>query len=727
MTFARQPGFYGTTPLVLIHGVQLHLTDCDDYKTFEPARETFAPLIAYLQSLPSVRNAYALYVFKYPTSFGIANAARGLALANGLSALTSDGQSATIIAHSMGGLVARQYLHDQGSSGIAHVITLGTPHLGSAIADVGDAIWTPQASRCYDGKSGGLNGWLPPAWILRLAQKNVFQSSNSQGMMDLRSDHALFGGTERYGSLITAFEGAAVSPMLSHRTPSGIIANGILTLGSCYLAEIGQANNDGLVATASAAPAWVAHAWGPFARDHIQMQGSDDSDLSDSYAAVIGALMLPSTVTVTSNVSTTWSIASTGLSGAGISGAVSVSPAPSGTSYVLSPASIAGRSHVVTNSWGGGNAATLRPGQSVAFAINYSGAPPVMPGALVNGESRVGHIQTPGQEDAYTLSVPENGTLIVAVGRVDSTQSLWPWVRVYPQSGAAEYSVSDSITAVVVARFATGGLYRLVVGSRNRDFTNPSIGTGAYRIESLVVPGRFTVAAGDEGGSLRNAANHSGAIERGDVDSWTIDVAAGATLVASMGKLDSAGSLNPWIQVVDPKGRVLAESSEPTVARIQVTATEGGIHTVVAATQSRAFLDKHSGHGRYVLAAATAPDSAFTGLGDDGGALQRGVAVSGQITLGDVDVWTMDVAAPQLLDLRMRRTDPSSTLSPELLLLDPAGSRVASANALGADPSEAAIQQIAVRAGRYTVIVMSRSGAFADQFRGTGAYSLVWR
>jgi triacylglycerol esterase/lipase EstA (alpha/beta hydrolase family) len=51
------------------------------------------------------------------------------------SALAATGAArAVIVAHSMGGLVARAYLRDYGGSRVARVVTIGTPHHGSALA-----------------------------------------------------------------------------------------------------------------------------------------------------------------------------------------------------------------------------------------------------------------------------------------------------------------------------------------------------------------------------------------------------------------------------------------------------------------------------------------------------------------------------------------------------------------------------------------------------------------
>ena len=71
-----------------------------------------------------------------------------------------------IVAHSMGGLVARAYLRDHGARRILKVITLGTPHRGTGLARFGagqnvrEMLWTGDAEngRCSD-------------WLESLAQR----------------------------------------------------------------------------------------------------------------------------------------------------------------------------------------------------------------------------------------------------------------------------------------------------------------------------------------------------------------------------------------------------------------------------------------------------------------------------------------------------------------------------------------------------------------------------
>jgi triacylglycerol esterase/lipase EstA (alpha/beta hydrolase family) len=64
-----------------------------------------------------------------------------------------------ILAHSMGGLVARAYLRDHGCAHIAKVITLGTPHRGTALANFGAGPNSRQMR--WAGSAGSMaNNWL---------------------------------------------------------------------------------------------------------------------------------------------------------------------------------------------------------------------------------------------------------------------------------------------------------------------------------------------------------------------------------------------------------------------------------------------------------------------------------------------------------------------------------------------------------------------------------------
>ena len=65
-----------------------------------------------------------------------------------------------IVAHSMGGLVARAWLRRHGAARVARIITIGTPHQGTALANLAAGDNARQMSRI---------GGAPSAWLAQLA------------------------------------------------------------------------------------------------------------------------------------------------------------------------------------------------------------------------------------------------------------------------------------------------------------------------------------------------------------------------------------------------------------------------------------------------------------------------------------------------------------------------------------------------------------------------------
>lgn len=128
------------TPVILIHGIH----DNDP--------KTFKPLISYLEHAPFFNQRYKIYKFNYRSdTYSIYDIAASLR--NRTDNLVRANQQLTakqfvLIAHSMGGLVARSYMnqHDTDYGGapfqgrrtgerVSVLITLGTPHHGSPLSN----------------------------------------------------------------------------------------------------------------------------------------------------------------------------------------------------------------------------------------------------------------------------------------------------------------------------------------------------------------------------------------------------------------------------------------------------------------------------------------------------------------------------------------------------------------------------------------------------------------
>jgi triacylglycerol esterase/lipase EstA (alpha/beta hydrolase family) len=69
-------------------------------------------------------------------------------------------EKAVVVAHSMGGLVVRAYIRKYGAARIARVITLGTPHRGTGLANFGTGLNSRQMEWRGSATQGKASQWL---------------------------------------------------------------------------------------------------------------------------------------------------------------------------------------------------------------------------------------------------------------------------------------------------------------------------------------------------------------------------------------------------------------------------------------------------------------------------------------------------------------------------------------------------------------------------------------
>src|ERR1035441_3908055 len=113
------------------------------------------------------------------------------------------------------------------------------------------------------------------------------------------------------------------------------------------------------------------------------------------------------------------------------------------------------------------------------------------------------------------------------------------------------------------------------------------LGTGAYRLYFVQLPGAFVVPAGDDGGSLAHGGNYDGTIQVGDLDLWSFTANAGDRIVLRGAALTSTNNFEPWLRIYNPAGVLIADSGINDggllVEELALTATNGGTYTVLMA------------------------------------------------------------------------------------------------------------------------------------------------
>jgi len=128
---------------------------------FAGTHTDFSDLAKHISSAQTVgndsRDAYKVYAVEYPTGYGIGKL--GEKLASIINSRTSIGVKIDLLAHSMGGLVARSAIENYGADiHVAKLVTMSTPHIGQTTSFLFSALVNSKPIFVAGGIS---NPWVP--------------------------------------------------------------------------------------------------------------------------------------------------------------------------------------------------------------------------------------------------------------------------------------------------------------------------------------------------------------------------------------------------------------------------------------------------------------------------------------------------------------------------------------------------------------------------------------
>jgi hypothetical protein len=332
-------------------------------------------------------------------------------------------------------------------------------------------------------------------------------------------------------------------------------------------------------------------------------------------------------------------------------------------------------------------------------------------GPLTNGGMHTGEILE-GDLDVWTFNATAGDRISVNAGDIVDTDDFRPWLRLFAPNGAVLSNVTGvNATAIDGAVAPVTGTYLVLVASFDSGFD----GIGTYRLTMARTPGPITVSPGDQGGPLTNGGMHTGEILRGDLDVWTFTANVGDRISIHAGQIAETDDFRPWLRLYAPNGTVLANTSGVDASVVDgVLAPVTGTYLVLVASFDSGF----DGIGTYRLTLARSSGSITVSPGDQGGALASGVIQAGAILEGDLDVWTITVAAGQSLAVTVSQFLELDDFRPWLRVYAPNGNVLT--NVAGVD-STSASGLIAPVSGTYLILV----GSFDSGFDGVGTYSMV--
>ncbi|MGE0360752.1 MAG: beta strand repeat-containing protein [Vicinamibacterales bacterium] len=237
--------------------------------------------------------------------------------------------------------------------------------------------------------------------------------------------------------------------------------------------------------------------------------------------------------------------------------------------------------------------------------------------------------------------------------------------------------------------------------------------TVSFRL-AIVIALVFDVRSASAQGAIANGQNHNGTIGApGASDSWTLTVIQGDTISVSVAEVGPNSDFAPWVRLLDPGAVQVATSTSSLVAQVNVIAAASGTYTVVVASGDVG----NDGTGSYTLTVAKTPGAFVVPSGDQGGAIANGSSNSGEITRGDLDIWTFEAVQGDTMVLSIGETASADTFNPWIRLRGPDGTPIAAQSG----SVVAHLSATASSTGVYTVVV-----ATADVGNdGTGAYVLT--
>ncbi len=313
-------------------------------------------------------------------------------------------------------------------------------------------------------------------------------------------------------------------------------------------------------------------------------------------------------------------------------------------------------------------------------------------GALINGGTVSGFIDL-GDLDTFVFPGTAGQTVQLRVAEL-APGPLDPSITVYDPTGAQVGTNYGGQVGALAFVPALSGNYTLLVQDGGTSVPN----TGPYEVHFASFPGA------KENGSLVNGGTVTGSITLGDLDTFVFGAAAGQTVQLRVAET-APGPLDPSITVYDPNGASVASSYGGQVGAIAFVPALTGTYSLLVQDGGTAVPNT----GPYEVHYAKLPGA------NEHGQIATGSGLSGTITLGDLDTFTMTINAGAPVVVRATES-ALSPLDPSVTVYGPTGSQIGTHSSA----VSAQVAFIAPTTGTYSVLVQDGGTSFPN----VGAYGL---
>lgn len=222
----------------------------------------------------------------------------------------------------------------------------------------------------------------------------------------------------------------------------------------------------------------------------------------------------------------------------------------------------------------------------------------------------------------------------------------------------------------------------------------------ARRARADLLEPRYLFAALNSGVTLEDSISAAG-----QVDTHTISMTAGQTLVVALGENDGQ-ALDPQVQLKNPSGTVLRTDSGEGGTFYTVTAAATGTYSLLVSDAG------NNDTGNYQL---TVYRSGITpGAGEEGGTSESGRRRAATVEAGDLDLWTLTISTDQLFSIAVTENVAGRSVDIGLLVFAPDGSLLT--NKTSETGVMYDVSRTASVSGTYTFVVYEPGANDSDRY-----------
>lgn len=312
------------------------------------------------------------------------------------------------------------------------------------------------------------------------------------------------------------------------------------------------------------------------------------------------------------------------------------------------------------------------------------------------GDYTVGSI-TKGEVDTYFFDAGAGECVSVQIGEVTDYGGFSPQIEFFEPDGTRTSVYGAQSAAINAKMIKQSGSCMIIVHSYNW------LSEGIYALNVIKNPGTDVNDIDDDPVAITPGELKSGYIDVGDLDGYTFEAAAGDIVTILMSETGDCGGFDPRVELIEPDGTRTYYSTSSRSSADFIDAkkiNQAGTCMIIA----REYNGYQTGY--YNLSIVKSPGTDANGSDNKIISLTAGQLQTGSIAKGQLNGYTFNASAGDVITVLMGKMIDYYGFSPQLDLIEPNGTRT---YYTGAEAALINAKKL-TETGKYMLIARSSTG-----------------